>query len=135
MSGVRVIHRSEMSGRTAQTAGMKRLAAIAADTVGARDLWAGVVTMDAGARSGAHHHGDCESVIIMTAGRARFRFGDSLEESVEAGPGDFVYVGPGVIHQEINPSDSEPIECIVVRSSQENVVVNVDLPESTVGEG
>jgi uncharacterized RmlC-like cupin family protein len=127
--GVRVVRRSEMSERTAQTPGMKRLAAIAADTVGSRDLWAGFVTMDPGARSGAHHHGDCESVIIVTSGRARFRFGDALERSVEAGPGDFVYVGPGVVHQEINPSDSEPIECIVVRSSQENVVVNVDVPE------
>jgi uncharacterized RmlC-like cupin family protein len=125
--GVRVVRLSELSERTAQTPGMKRLAAIAADTVGARDLWAGFVTMEAGARSGAHHHGDCESVIIMTAGRARFRFGDSLEESVEAGPGDFVYVGPGVVHQEINASDTEPIECVVVRSSQENVVVNVDV--------
>jgi uncharacterized RmlC-like cupin family protein len=126
--GVRVVRRAEMSGDTAQTPGMRRLAAIAADTVGSRDLWAGYVTMDAGARSGAHHHGDCESVIIMTAGRARFRFGDALEESVEAGPGDFIYVGPGVVHQELNASETEPIECVVVRSSQENVVVNVDVP-------
>jgi uncharacterized RmlC-like cupin family protein len=126
--GVRVVRRSELSERTAQTAGMRRQTAVAADTVGSQGLWAGVVTMDAGARSGAHHHGDCESVIIMTAGRARFRFGDSLEGSAEAGPGDFVYVGPGVIHQEINASETEPLECIVVRSSQENVVVNVNVP-------
>lgn len=127
MSGLKVVRRSEMSGSTAQTPGMRRVAAIAADTVGSRELWAGVVTMEAGARSGAHHHGECESVIIMTAGRARFRFGDGLGESVEAGPGDFVYVGPGVVHQEINVSESEPLECIVVRSSQETLVVNVDV--------
>lgn len=131
---VRVVHRGDLSPQTSQTAGMERLAAIAADTVGSHDLWAGVVTMAPGARSGAHHHGDCESVIYVLSGRIHFRFGDRLEESAEAGPGDFIFVPPHVVHQEINASETEGIDSIVVRSSQENLVVNVDVPEAAAKE-
>jgi uncharacterized RmlC-like cupin family protein len=135
MSGLRVVRAGELSPQTSQTPGMVRLAAVAAGTVGSRNVWVGRVTLEPCARSGAHHHGDCESVICMTGGRIRLRFGERLEESVEAGPGDFIYVPPQLVHQEINLSDSEPVESIVVRDSQENVVVNVDLPEAVAGEG
>ena len=127
MAELRVVRAGELSPQTSQTPGMRRLAAVAADTVGSRNLWVGRVTLDPGARSGAHHHGDCESVVCLTAGRITFRFGERLEESIEAGPGDFIYVPPRLVHQEINLSDSEPVDSIVVRDSQENVVVNVDV--------
>ena len=130
MSGVRVVRAQDLSEGTTQTPGMHRRTAIDAATAGSRNLWAGYVTMDAGAQSGAHHHGDSESVIYMIRGRARFPFGDRLQEVVEAGPGDFIYVPPHLVHQEINASDSESIEMIVTRDSQENVVVNVDRPEA-----
>ena len=127
MAELRVVRAGELSPQTSQTPGMRRLTAVAADTVGSRHLWVGRVTLDPGARSGAHHHGDCESVVCLTAGRITFRFGERLEESIEAGPGDFIYVPPRLVHQEINLSDSEPVDSIVVRDSQENVVVNVDV--------
>jgi len=41
-----------------------------------------------------------------------------------------VFVPPYLVHQEINPKDDAGIEMIVSRSSQENVVVNVDVPEA-----
>jgi uncharacterized RmlC-like cupin family protein len=34
-----------------------------------------------------------------------------------------------VPHQEINASADEPLSCVVVRSGQEPVVVNLDLPD------
>ena len=46
----------------------------------------------------------------------------------EAGPGDFIYVPPFVPHQEINASREEPLQCVLVRSDQEPVVVNLDIP-------
>ncbi len=46
----------------------------------------------------------------------------------EAGPGDFIYVPPYVPHQEINASDVQPLSCMIVRSRQEHVVVNLDIP-------
>ncbi len=132
MGELRLVRGGELSPQTSQTPGMRRLAAIAADTVGSRNLWVGRVTLEPGARSGAHHHGDCESVVCVTGGRIRFRFGDRLEGSVEARPGDFIYVPPRLVHQEINLSAAEGVDSIVVRDSQENVVVNVDLPEALV---
>jgi uncharacterized RmlC-like cupin family protein len=64
----------------------------------------------------------------VVSGRARMRWGDRLEFIAEAGPGDFIYVPPYVPHQEINASDETPLSCVLVRSGQEPVVVNLDLP-------
>lgn len=61
----------------------------------------------------------------MVSGKARMRWGDSLEFVAEVGPGDFIYVPPYVPHQEINASDSEPLSCVLVRSGQIPVVVNL----------
>ena len=36
--------------------------------------------------------------------------------------------GVHLVHQEINASGDTPVDMVVARSSQENVVVNVDLP-------
>ena len=126
---LRVVRPNERDRGTAQTPGMQREAGVAASTVGAQKLWVGYVTMAPGVKSGAHHHGPVESSIYIISGRARFRFGPALERTVEVGPGDFVYVPPEVVHQEINPDKHVPVEMIVARDGQENVVVNVDLPE------
>lgn len=134
MSGLRVIKRGDLSGETAQTAGMQRLVAVSEEANGSRGLWAGFVTIPPGVRSGAHHHGEAESVIYMVSGKARFRWGDSLESSIEARPGDFVFVPANLVHQEINALDSEPVECIVVRDRPRDMVVNVELSEALVNE-
>jgi uncharacterized RmlC-like cupin family protein len=69
-------------------------------------------------------------VIYIVRGRARMRWGDHLEYVAEAGPGDFIFVPPYVPHQEINASTSEPLECVLVRSDNEAVVVNLDIAPS-----
>ena len=38
-----------------------------------------------------------------------------------------MFVPPYVPHQEINASPDEPLECVVVRSDNEAVVVNFDI--------
>ena len=81
----------------------------------------------ADAKTGAHHHGALESVIYVVRGRARMRWGEKLEYVAEAGPGDFIFVPPYVPHQEINASTSETLECVLVRSDNEAVVVNLDI--------
>ena len=98
---------------------------------GAEKLWAGTVVIHPKAKTGAHHHGPVESVIYVVSGRARMRWGDRLEFVAEAGPGDFIYVPPYLPHQEINASDEAPLSCVLVRSGQEPVVVNLDLPMSS----
>src|SRR4029078_4858011 len=126
--GVRIVHAGELDTNTPQTPGMNRAAAITHARAGASKLWAGTVTIHPNAKTGAHHHGELESVIYVVKGKARMRWGDSLEFTAEAGPGDFIYVPPYVSHQEINASDAEPLSCVLVRSGQEPVVVNLDIP-------
>jgi len=125
--GVKVIPRDSLDANTAQTPGMNRAAAINYARVGAQKIWAGTVSIFANAKTGAHHHGALESVIYVLRGRARMRWGDRLEYVAEAGPGDFIYVPPYVPHQEINASSDEMLECVLVRSDNEAVVVNLDI--------
>ena len=126
--GIRVVKGSELDTNTAQTPGMNRAAAITYARCGAEKLWAGTVVIHPKAKTGAHHHGPVESVIYVVSGRARMRWGDQLEFIAEAGPGDFIHVPPYVPHQEINASDTEPLSCVLCRSGQEPVVVNLDIP-------
>jgi uncharacterized RmlC-like cupin family protein len=125
--GVKVIPANSLDGNTAQTPGMNRAAAINYARVGAQKIWAGTVSIFANAKTGAHHHGALESVIYVLRGRARMRWGDRLEYVAEAGPGDFIYVPPYVPHQEINASSDETLECVLVRSDNEAVVVNLNI--------
>ena len=125
--GVRVIPGNQLDPNTAQTPGMDRKAAINAARVGAQKIWAGTVHIHPNAKTGAHHHGELESVIYVVKGRARMRWGENLEFTAEAGPGDFIYVPPFVPHQEINASRDEVLECVLVRSDNEAVVVNLDI--------
>ena len=128
LNGVRVVRADELDPNTAQTPGMSRAAAITAARTGAEKLWAGTVVIEPDARTGAHHHGPVESVIYVVSGRARMRWGDRLEFVAEAGPGDFIHVPPYVPHQEINAEPSQPLSCVLVRSGQDPVVVNLDIP-------
>ena len=125
--GVRVVPGDQLDSNTPQTPGMHRAAAINAARVGAQKLWAGTVSIDPDAKTGAHHHGGLESVIYVIRGRARMRWGEKLEYVAEAGPGDFIFIPPYVPHQEINASTDEKLECMLVRSDNEAVVVNLDI--------
>ena len=126
--GIRIVHAGELDTNTAQTEGMTRAAAITHASAGAHKLWAGTVVVDPNVKTGAHHHGELETVLYIVRGRARFRWGEHLEFFDEAGPGDFIFVPPFVPHQEINASSTEPLECVVIRSDNEAVVVNLDIP-------
>ena len=125
--GVRIVHAGELDLNTPQTPGMSRAAAINQAKAGAQKLWAGTVSIHPDAKTGAHHHGALESVIYVVRGKARMRWGERLEYVAEAEPGDFIFVPPYVPHQEINASAEETLECVLVRSDQEAVVVNLDL--------
>jgi len=126
-NGVRVIPGDQLDPNTAQTPGMTREAAINLARVGAQKIWAGTVRIEANAKTGPHHHGPLESVIYVVRGRARMRWGEHLEYVAEAGPGDFIFVPPYVPHQEINASTDETLECVLVRSDNEAVVVNLSI--------
>jgi uncharacterized RmlC-like cupin family protein len=125
--GVRIVKGSDLDSNTPQTPGMTRAAAINFARAGAQKLWAGTVSVQPDAKTGAHHHGHLESIIYVVKGRARMRWGERLEYVAEADPGDFIFVPPFVPHQEINARTDEPLECVLVRSDQEPVVVNLEI--------
>jgi len=126
-TGVKVIPGTALDTNTAQTPGMNRAAAINHARAGAQKLWAGTVHIHPDAKTGAHHHGELESVIYVLKGRARMRWGERLEYTAEAGPGDFIFVPPFVPHQEINALSDETLECVLMRSGNEAIVVNLDI--------
>ncbi len=123
--GVRVIKGDQLDPNTAQTPGMFRQAAINHARVGAQKIWAGTVSIAPDAKTGVHHHGELESVIYVVRGRARMRWGERLQFVAEAGPGDFIFVPPYAPHQEINADPEQTLECVLVRSDNEAVVVNI----------
>lgn len=125
--GVKVIPGDQLDPNTAQTPGMNRAAAVNLARVGAQKIWAGTVHIHPNAKTGAHHHGHLESVIYVVKGRARMRWGAKLEFTAEAGPGDFIFVPPFVPHQEINASTDETLECVLVRSDNEAVAINLEI--------
>src|SRR6201747_2200429 len=125
--GVRVVPADRLDASTAQTPRMDRQAAITFSRTCAQKLWAGTLHIHANAKTGAHHHGPLESVIYVVKGRARMRWGERLEFTAEAGPGDFIYVPCFGPHQEINASPPEVLECVLVRSDGQAVAVNLDI--------
>ena len=125
--GVKIVHSDELDLNTPQTSGMTRAAAITHAKTGASKLWAGTMVIQADAKTGPHHHGELETVLYVVKGRVRMRWGDQLELSEEATPGDFIYVPPYVPHQEINASPDQSCEAVVVRNGQDPIVVNLDV--------
>jgi uncharacterized RmlC-like cupin family protein len=125
-AGVKVIKSDRLDPNTAQTPGMRRAAAVNAAR-GSSKIWAGTVVIHPNAKTGAHHHGALESVIYVVRGIARLRWGDRLEFVAEADAGDFIFVPPYVPHQEINRSSDAPLECVLVRSDNQSVVVNLNI--------
>jgi len=131
--GIRIVRAGQLDTNTPQTPGMTRAAAITHASAGAKQLWAGTVVVQPNVKTGAHHHGELETVLYIVKGRARFRWGDHLEFVEEAGPGDFIYVPPFVPHQEINARRDEPVEAVVVRNGQEPIVINLDIASPEPG--
>ena len=101
---------------------MTRLAGVSKELVGAKGIHLAVATVPPGCESGAHHHVNCESAIFITRGHGKMLVGDNLEEALDIGPGDFIFVPPGAVHQPVNDSKTEPLEMIVARNSPVEIV-------------
>jgi uncharacterized RmlC-like cupin family protein len=104
------------------TPGMARQEAFATDR-----MWSGVARTEPGMVSGWHHHGEYETTIYVLTGSLRMEFGPDGSTTLEAGPGDFVYVPKGAVHRESNPS-AEPADIVVVRAGRGESTINVDGP-------
>jgi uncharacterized RmlC-like cupin family protein len=89
---------------------------ISGETVGARGLSMHIVVIPPGARAEPHKHVGYETGIYVLEGRVRTRWGSALEHEVVSEAGDFLFVPPGVPHEAINLSATEPARAIVARN-------------------
>ena len=124
-AGVRVVKPLQFDADTAQTPGMRRLAAVSHALVGSEKLWAGVMIAEPGVASAVHHHGDQETVVFVLSGPSKVRWGSRLEQEADLEAGDFLFIPARVPHQEINLSTNQSVVWVVMRSAQEAVVVNL----------
>lgn len=117
---------SLLAQNTAQSSGMRRLEAISGVATGSEKIWMGESHIGPATRSDNHHHGESETGIYVLSGNPVFIFLEDNEETrIETKPGDYVFVPPFVAHREENPSESEEAIVILVRSTQEAIVVNL----------
>jgi uncharacterized RmlC-like cupin family protein len=79
-------------------------------------------------QGGWHHHGEYETSLYIVSGLMRLDFGPGGRQTVEAGPGDFVYVPRHAVHREANPS-TEAGTAVITRAGHGEAVINVDGPE------
>jgi uncharacterized RmlC-like cupin family protein len=76
----------------------------------------------------AHVHVDFEVMLYILQGRVRHEYGPALEHAVENAAGDFIFIEPGVPHEVINLSDTEPVMAVVARSDASEWEHIVDFP-------
>ena len=96
--------------------GIQYKTGLAARNTTAKKLSMNVATVPPGACAYAHIHVDFEVMLYILSGRVRHEYGERLEKSLDNGPGDFIYIEPGVPHEVINLSDTEPVMVVVARS-------------------
>ncbi|NUZ05822.1 cupin domain-containing protein [Piscinibacter koreensis] len=89
---------------------------ISGSTVGARGLSMHLVVIPPGARADPHSHRGYETGIYVLEGRVETRYGPRLEQSVISQAGDFLFIPPGVPHEAINLSATEPARAVVARN-------------------
>lgn len=102
-----------ISGRTAQATGLSMH----------------VVVIPPGARAQPHRHLGYETGLYVLSGRVLTRWGDRLEHETISEAGDFLFVPPGIPHEAVNLSATEPARAVVARNHPgEQDLVEVYMP-------
>jgi uncharacterized RmlC-like cupin family protein len=125
MAGIAVLRGS---GTTRGWNGIRYKAGLSAKNVNARQLSMNVATIPPGGVAYAHIHVDFEVMLYILAGRVRHEYGFALEHAVDNAAGDFIFIEPGVPHEVINLSDTEPVMAVVARSDASEWEHIVDFP-------
>jgi len=111
--------------------GLTYFAGIAAETTGATGICMHVLEMQPGTRAKAHYHAKHETAIFMLEGHAEMLYGGGLEHKMKVGPGDFIFIPPGVPHLPYNPG-AAVAKAVVARTDpneQESVVLCPELDD------
>ena len=105
---------------------------ISKETVGASGLSMHLVVIPPGGRSEPHSHLDYETGIYVLEGTVRTRWGRALEHEVVSSAGDFLFIPPGVPHEAVNLSATEPARAVVARNTprEQDEVEPYPLPDA-----
>ncbi|MGB0970446.1 MAG: cupin domain-containing protein [Mycobacterium sp.] len=121
------VRAADLDAGTAQTDGMRRLAAISGRKVGSDKLWMGETHVAPAMASANHHHGESETAIFVRKGHPEFVYHDGEREiRIATEPGDYIFVPPYLPHREENPDPNETAEVVIARTTQRAIVVNLD---------
>ncbi len=126
------LHRTLVCVRANEDATTKRnlnyFMGVSEKTAGTRHLSMNLVQVPPGGKAEPHYHDGFETTLYILEGRVENRFGEGLKKSVIAEKGDFLFIPPGVPHQPVNLSDTEPALAIISRSiaSEEEPVIPYD---------
>jgi uncharacterized RmlC-like cupin family protein len=100
------------------------------ETVGAKALWLGIVTLAPGQRTKAHVHARHETAFYMMSGdEVELWTGEDLQFRDVVRPGDYLFIPPNVLHIAVNRGD-RPAVFIGSRNeptAQESVVMHPDM--------
>jgi uncharacterized RmlC-like cupin family protein len=110
--------------------GIQYRAGLSRGNVGSTRLSMNVATVPPGAIAFAHVHVDFEVMLYILQGRVRHAYGEGLVHQLDNGPGDFIFIEPGVPHEVYNLSDTEPVVAVVARSDADEWEHIVDYPSS-----
>jgi uncharacterized RmlC-like cupin family protein len=105
---------------------------VSAESVGARAIWLGMVTMPPGTRTKAHFHKGHETAFYVLSGECDLWYGEGLREHEVARTGDYLYIPAGVPHVAVNRSQTEPFVVVGGRTDpneQESVVLRPELDD------
>ena len=118
-----------------QSPGVQRWQAFAEDHHAHDDdhqVWVGQTCNEPGQWSNWHIHPNYVTYGYELTGRLRVEYGPGGGKSIEAGPGDFVRIPPGIVHREGSLGDIQRTG-IGVRIGHGPLVVEVDGPDPAEG--
>jgi len=96
--------------------GIRYRAGLSAKNTPATKLSMNVASIPPGGVAYAHVHVGFDVMLYILQGRVRHEYGEGLGQSVDNAAGDFIYIEPGVPHEVINLSETEPVVAVVARS-------------------
>ncbi len=105
---------------------------VSAESVGARAIWLGMVTILPGGRTKAHFHEGHETAFYVLSGECDLWYGEGLKSHEIARAGDYIYIPGGVPHVATNRSRTEPLVAVGGRTDpneQESVVLQPELDD------
>ena len=118
-----MVHTVGDASETIQTPGMVRQPAIMPGKGDTTKIWMGKVTAAPREKGPPHTHLEAETAAYVIQGHVRVWFGENFEQSIEAGPGDFIFVPANTPHIEENPYDEEQVG--ILCRAPDNLVVNL----------